>query len=97
VLPGWVLDTEEVVQDGPHVAVSVSRLALTDVENDYASRPAVGLWWLDREREPVVAFEVHAADHWLKRTRKPVSANVCGAGIPSELLMYDAIARPLAR
>ena len=44
-----IIDPEEVVHHRPCVALAVPRLALTHVQDDYTSRPAVWLRRLDRE------------------------------------------------
>lgn len=91
-----VLYAEEIVDDGPHIAVLVAGLPATDIKNHDPHRPVFGFRRLDRKREAKATFEVDAAHGWLERSREPIRAKFYCAGIPGELIVNDAVAGSLA-
>ncbi len=65
---GRVIHAEEVIKDGPDVALTMTRLALSDVQDHNSSRlPARRRMW-HRERQPEASVEVDTAHNWLERT-----------------------------
>ncbi len=94
---GWrALDAEELVQDCPDVVLSVVRFALPDVQDDDANRLPGLIGGLHRERKPVAAVEVDAADDWLERPGQSVGTEFKSARIATELVVHALVAGSLS-
>jgi hypothetical protein len=65
VARGRIVDAEEVMEDGPDVALTMTRLALADIQDDHAS-PLAG------ERQPEAPAEVYPTYDRLERPGQPV-------------------------
>jgi hypothetical protein len=74
VARGRIVDTEEVMQGGPDVTLTMTRLALADMQDDHASPLAAYLRRLHRERQPEAPVEVYPAHDRLERPGQPVRA-----------------------
>jgi hypothetical protein len=68
-----VVDTEDVVQELPDIAVrAVPWLAPTDIEQNNSRLTPRRQRRLRGERKPVVSIKVQSAHHWLKGSREAV-------------------------
>ena len=84
------------MKDGPDVVLTMTRLALSDVQDHSSSRLPARRRRLHRERQPEASVEVDAAHNWLERTRQPVRPELGSAWIVFELVIQALIAGSLA-
>jgi hypothetical protein len=97
VVRGWILDTEEVMQDGPDVVLTVMPLALADVQDHDTSRLHTRLRGRHRERQPEAESEVDTAHGWLERSGQPVRPELRSAWIAPELVIHALAAVRVCR
>ena len=91
-----VLDTEQVVEHGPDVALRVPRLALADVK-DHNAGGAVGfVGRLNGEGEPKAALEMESANDRSERAGESVCTELLRARVPTELVMNGPIPSPFS-
>jgi hypothetical protein len=101
IAAGWsqmvrrrILDAEQVMEHGPHIALGVPRLALTDVKDHDAGG---ALWFVGRlngEGETKIALEMDSADDRSERARESVCTKLLRARVPTELVMNGSIPSP---
>jgi hypothetical protein len=96
VARGRIVDAEEVMEDGPDVALTMTRLALADIQDDHASPLAAYLSRLHREGQPEAPAEVYPAYDRLERPGQPVRGELRSTWITLELAIYALVAGALA-
>jgi hypothetical protein len=75
----------------------VARLALTHIQDHYASGDLRSIGRLNGEREPKVPLEMDSADDRSERPRESVCTELRRAGVPTELVMDGSIPSPFSR
>jgi hypothetical protein len=104
ITAGWsqmvrrrILDSEQIVEHGPHIALPVARLASAYIQDHNASGNLRFIGRLNGEGEPKVALEMDSADDRSERARESVCTEVRRARVPTELVINGSIASPFSR
>jgi len=92
----WVLNTKEIVEDGPDVEFAAARFPLADVGDDDPRRFAFVFGRLHGEGQPVTTPQMNTTDFRFEWTGQPIGAHVMSAWIALKLLVDLAVSRPLA-